>query len=74
MRTGPEMCVDTHRPFCYSTRLTIYTGVSTGAFRSGLGESKKQSKGRKMIMKAYARVEMIFVNETNEKTRMSVGA
>ena len=58
------MCVDTHRPFCYSTRLTIYTGVSTGALRSGLGESNKQSKGRNMIMKAYARVE--FVLGTNQ--------
>ena len=59
VRMRPEMCVDTHRLFCYSTRLVIYAGVSTGALRSGLGESKKQSKGRKMIMKAYARVESV---------------
>jgi hypothetical protein len=71
---GPEMCVDTHRPFCYSTRLTIYTGVSTGALRSGLGESKKQSKGRKMIMKAYARVKMIVGSGTNEFAQIRVCA
>jgi hypothetical protein len=68
------MCVDTHRPFCYSTRLTIYTGVSTGALRSGLGESKKQSKGRKMIMKAYARANTILHGGASEMARISVVA
>lgn len=68
------MCVDTHRAFCYSTRLTIYTGVSTGALRSGLGESKKQSKGRKMIMKAYARVNTVLKSGTNEMAQVSVVA
>jgi hypothetical protein len=54
--------------------LTIYTGVSTGALRSGLGESKKQSKGRKMIMKAYARVNTILQSGSNEMARISVVA
>jgi len=68
------MCVDTHRLFCYSTRLVIYAGITMGALRSSLGESKKQSEGRKMITKAYARVKPVIQNATNHTTRTPVGA
>jgi hypothetical protein len=68
------MCVDTHRLFCYSTRLVIYAGITMGALRSGLGESKKQSEGRKMIMKAYARVRSVMQHRTNRTARTLVGA
>ena len=68
------MCVDTHRLFCYSTRLVIYAGIAMGELRSSLGESKKQSEGRKMMMKAYARVKPATQNGTNQMTRTLVGA
>jgi hypothetical protein len=68
------MCVDTHRLFCYSTRLVICAGIAMGASRSGLGESKKQSEGRKMMMKAYARVKSVTQGGTNCMMRTPVGA
>jgi hypothetical protein len=68
------MCVDTHRLFCYSTRLVICAGNTMGASRSSLGESKKQSEGRKMIMKAYARVKSLMQGGTNRMARTLVGA
>ena len=68
------MCVDTHRLFCYSTRLVICAGITMGASRSGLRESKKKSEGRKMIMKACARVKSVMQYGTNHMTRILVGA